>query len=87
VGAVSSKVRAVTGSAPGFVKALRDARVAAGITQDEIAARLGWGRSRLHEYESAVRAIAPRQLERWAAELGLQIVAVPVAAREREGAL
>ena len=77
---MSSKVRAVSGPAPGFVKTLRDARVAAGVTQDELTARLGWGRSRLHEYESAVRAIAPRQLERWAAELGLQIVAVPAEA-------
>lgn len=77
---MSSKVSAVSGPAPGFVKALREARVAAGVTQDELTARLGWGRSRLHEYESAVRAIAPRQLERWAAELGLQIVAVPAEA-------
>lgn len=74
---MNGKLRASDNPVPGFVAALRDARVAAGLTQDALADRLGWGRTRLHEYETAARAIPARRLEAWAAALGYRIDATP----------
>jgi transcriptional regulator with XRE-family HTH domain len=71
-------VRASTAAAPAFVAALRERRVQLGLTQDELAYRLGWGKSRLSEYEGAARAVHPRVLDAWAAALGMRIAAVPV---------
>lgn len=70
-------IRATTAAAPAFVVALRERRVQLGLTQDELAYRLRWGKSRLHEYEGAARAVHPRLLDAWAAALGMRIEAVP----------
>lgn len=74
---MSNKIRASDARVPGFIAQLRERRVALDMTQDELAARLGWPRTRLHEYEVGMRRILPRHLDRWAAELGMRIVAVP----------
>ena len=74
---MSSRIRSSNASVPGFIAALRERRVAQGVTQEDLAACLGWPHTRLHEYEVGMRRILPRHLDRWAAELGMRIVAVP----------
>jgi transcriptional regulator with XRE-family HTH domain len=64
---------------PAFLGALRDRRVGLGLTQDVLAARLGWRPSRLRDCETGLRPILPRELTRWAGELGLALVALPAA--------
>ncbi len=75
---MSNKIRASNARVPGFVAQLRQRRVDLGVTQGELAARLGWPRTRMGEYEIALRRILPRHLDAWAGELGMRIVAVPV---------
>lgn len=76
---MTSSLRTSKRPAPAFIEQLRDARLAAGLTQIELTARLGWGSvDRLRASEDAIRAVHPRLAADWAAALGLQIVTVPL---------
>lgn len=74
---MNAPVRASNAPVPPFIDALRLRRVQLGLSQEELAERLGWKRNRLREYEIGLRPILPRLLVRWAAEIGLGIVALP----------
>jgi transcriptional regulator with XRE-family HTH domain len=73
-----SKPRAPTGPAPAYVLVLRDARVARGWTQEDLADALGWSRSRIAEIEAANARVHPRFIAAWAAVLGHIVTAVPI---------
>ncbi len=61
-------------SVRGFVAGLRDARIAADLTQAQVAAMVGVSCGRLSEYESGQVRLHPRVVDRWAAVLGLEVV-------------
>jgi transcriptional regulator with XRE-family HTH domain len=62
----------------GFIADLRDARIAAGLTQARVAGLVGVSVARLSEFESGQVRVHPRVLDRWAAVLGLEVVARPI---------
>lgn len=74
---MTSPIRTSTRPAPPFIQQLRDARVAAGLTQIELAAHMRWGVDRLRAYEDAHRAIHPRLVNDWAQALGRTITTEP----------
>jgi transcriptional regulator with XRE-family HTH domain len=56
-----------------FGQRLREARIAAGITQQELASRIGMQRSHLSEIESGQQNVTLRSMTALAQALGLQI--------------
>jgi transcriptional regulator with XRE-family HTH domain len=75
---VTSYPRASTNPAPAYIVALRDARVAAGLSQKALAARLDWDFSRVQAYEQGHCPVRPRFLDDWAGALGLALTVVPI---------
>jgi transcriptional regulator with XRE-family HTH domain len=77
-GVGGSVPRARQDCAPEFIEQLRARRVELGLTQQQLAQKCGWpDKSRIGKYEDGHAAVHPRNLLRWAAGLGLRIVAVP----------
>lgn len=66
------------GPGPGpTVAALRQARIAAGLTQRQLADRLGCQQSSLSEWESGHCRLLAATVDAWAEALGLRIELVP----------
>lgn len=74
---MSSHLRPPRHPAPEFIVQLRAARLAAGLSQMDLCAKLGWGKGRISDYEAGYQAINPRLLEQWAQALGLTLTTQP----------
>lgn len=81
---MSKRIRASENAASAFIEQLRAARIAAGLSQKDLAAKLGWSQKRICQYEAGYQAINPRILDRWAHALGLTITTKPQAADQEK---
>ena len=69
----------VTGQRDPLVEVLREAREAAGMTQRQLAVRLGsrWSQTAVSQWESGQKLPGLRSLRRWADTLGFDVVLAP----------